>query len=54
MVTWYCLQRASFADDGAKLGLAPVDELRHVFSLGDEALVRLRHVVVARLAGWKN
>jgi hypothetical protein len=52
MVTWHCLQRASLADDGAKLGLGPVDELRDVFSLGDEVLVRLRHVVVAAsLAG---
>ncbi len=53
MATWYGLQRTSITDDGAELGLGPVDELRDVFSLGDEILLWLRHVVVARLAGWK-
>ncbi len=53
MATWCGLQRTSITDDGAELGLGPVDEVRDVFSLGDEILLRLRHVVIARLAGWK-
>jgi hypothetical protein len=51
MATWYGLQRTGITDDGAELGLGPVDELRDVFSLGDEILLWLRHVVVAGLAG---
>jgi hypothetical protein len=53
MVTWYGLQRTGVPDDGTQLGLGPVDKLCDVFSLGDEVLLWLRHVVVARLAGWK-
>jgi hypothetical protein len=53
MVTWYGLQRTSVTDDGTELGLGPVDQFGDVYSLGDEVLLWLRHVVVARLTGWK-